>query len=70
MNLDEILREVETLDKESKAFKFDLYKLCWYMRGGITIDDVFTMSYEEREIIGNLVIENLETTKKTGMPFY
>lgn len=70
MNLDEILREVESLDKESKAFKSDLYKLCWYMRGGVTIDDVFAMSFEDREIIGSLVKDNLETTKKTGMPFF
>ena len=40
------------------------------MRGGVTVDDIFTMSFEEREIIGNLVKENLETTKKTGIPFF
>jgi len=70
MDLDEILREVETLDKESKAIKSELMKLCWYMRGGISLDDVFSMSYEDRNIVGELIKENLETTKKTGMPFF
>lgn len=40
------------------------------MRGGISLDDVYTMSPEEREIVGEIIKENLETTKKTGMPFF
>ena len=70
MDLEEILREVDNLDKESKAFKVDLLKLCWYMRGSVTIDDAYAMSIEDREIISNIIKENLETTKKTGMPFF
>lgn len=70
MDLSEILAEVDRLDKESKAFKADLLKICWYMRGSITIDDVFAIGYEEREIIAEIIKENLETAKKTGMPFF
>ena len=40
------------------------------MRGGLSIDDAHYLSWSEREIIGKLVKENLETTKKTGMPFF
>ena len=70
MSIPEILREVDGLEKESIAFKADLLKLCWYMRGGITIEDVYYMSYEDRQIIGKIVEENLETTKKSGLPFF
>lgn len=70
MDLSEILAEVNRLDKESKAFKADLLKICWYMRGSIPIDDVFAIGYEEREIISEIIKENLETAKKTGMPFF
>lgn len=70
MDLNEILSEVDRLDKESKAMKVDLLKLCWYMRGGVSIDDVYALSYEDRSLIGDIVKENLETTKKTGMPFF
>ena len=70
MSIPEILREVDGLEKESKAFKSDLLKLCWYMRGGITVEDVYYMSYEDRQIIGKIVEENLETTKKSGLPFF
>lgn len=70
MDLEEILRYTDGLDKESKEMKADLFKICWYMRGGVSVDDVFSMSYEERSLIGDIVKENLETSKKTGMPFF
>lgn len=40
------------------------------MRGSVTIDDAFAMTIEDREIITDLIKENLETTKKSGMPFF
>ncbi len=70
MDLPEILKEVENLDKESKALKADLMKMCWYMRGGVSFDDAFAMSVEERQIVAEIVKENLETTKKSGLPFF
>ena len=70
MDLEEILKEVDDLDRESKAIKEDLLKLCWYMRGGVTLDDVYWMSFEDRQMISELVKENLETTKKSGLPFF
>lgn len=70
MDLPQILKEVENLDKESKTLKADLMKMCWYMRGGISFDDAFAMSVEERQIVADIVKENLETTKKSGLPFF
>ena len=40
------------------------------MRGGITADEAFALSYDDRLVISDIVKENLETTKKTGLPFY
>jgi hypothetical protein len=70
MDLEEILKEVDSLDRESRDIKADLLKLCWYMRGGVTLDDVYWMSFEDRQMISELVKENLETTKKSGLPFF
>ena len=70
MSIPEILKEVDNLEKESKEFKSELLKLCWYMRGSMTIDDAFYMSYEDRIIISKIIEENLETTKKTGLNFF
>lgn len=40
------------------------------MRGGVTVDEAFSLSMEDREIISQLIKENLETTKKSGLPFF
>jgi len=44
--------------------------LCWYMRGGLSYAEASALSPTEREIISTLVKENLETTKKSGQPFF
>ncbi len=40
------------------------------MRGGISIDDAFALSMDDREIISEIIKDNLETTKKSGLPFF
>jgi hypothetical protein len=37
---------------------------------GMSYTEVMNLSHEEREIVGEIIKENLETTKKTGMPFF
>ena len=53
--------------------KHEIMKLCWYMRGGLTMTEAFTMAPQDREVISKIVYllqGNLETTKKTGQPFF
>ena len=45
-------------------------KMCWYMRGGVTYNEAMNMSSKERDIINSIIKENLETTKKSGLPFF
>ncbi len=40
------------------------------MRGGASYTDILNMSSFERNAIGKLVEENLDTTKKTNLPFF
>jgi hypothetical protein len=40
------------------------------MRGGVTYDQVMNMSHAEREMINALAKENIETTKKTNLPWF
>ncbi len=61
---------VKGLDNEVLQIKDELFRLCWYMRGGIGIDDAFALSYDERKVISEIIKDNLETTKKSGMPFF
>ena len=58
------------MENETKNFKMDLFKMAWYMRGSMSLEDLFMISYEDREIIGRIIKENLETAKKTGMPVF
>jgi len=48
----------------------DLFRTCWYMRGGVTLNEAYNLSPAEREIVSALVKDNLETTKKSGQPFF
>lgn len=58
------------MDQEAKQIKTEVLKLCWYMRGGVTYNEAMNMSNSEREAISNIIKENLETTKKSGLPFF
>jgi hypothetical protein len=70
MNLDEILKLVDKMEEESKAIKSEMFKLCWYMRGGVTLDEMYQIDIADRELIGHLIAKNLETTKETRLPFF
>lgn len=67
---EQIVEYLNSLDKDSKAIKKDLLKMCWYMRGGLTYEEAFNLSVQEREIINEIIKDNLETTKKSKMPFF
>ena len=68
--MDDILGIMDKYDRDKKNIKHELYKMCWYMRGSVSVDEAYTMSIEDREIIGKIIQENLETTKNTNLPFY
>jgi len=58
------------MDKETTDIRQEAIKLSWYMRGGISYEQALQLSSVERTFISNLIKENLETTKKTGLPFF
>jgi hypothetical protein len=42
----------------------------WYMRGSISLEEVFQLEPQDREIIAKLIKDNMEATKKSGLPFF
>ena len=70
MSESDMLDYFDTLDKQSKALKEEILKLCWYMRGGVSVNEGFNLSYEERSLITDIIQDNMETTKKSGLPFF
>ena len=61
---------IDAMDKETHNIRLDVLKLCWYMRGGITYEEAMQMSQLERTIINDIVKDNYEATKKSGMPHF
>ena len=66
----EIENYVKQLEGETKGIKDDIFRICWYMRGGITYEEAMQMSEADRKIVNEIVKDNLETTKKSGLPFF
>tara|TARA_B100000745_G_scaffold78529_1_gene47818 strand:+ start:588 stop:809 length:222 start_codon:yes stop_codon:yes gene_type:complete len=66
----EIIAFLQDLEAQQKNLKMDLFRTCWYMRGGVTLNEAYNLSPAEREIVSALVKDNLETTKKSGQPFF
>lgn len=40
------------------------------MRGGVTIEEAWQLDWDSRMAISELIKENLETTKESGLPFF
>jgi hypothetical protein len=70
MSVDEMVAYFDQLERQSKALREEALRLCWYMRGGINFDDAMNLSYTDKQTIGTIIKDNLETSKKTGMPFF
>lgn len=64
------MKFLEAHDKDVKALKEEVLRMCWYMRGGLTYSEIMDMSGSEREIIATIIKSNLETTKQTQLPFF
>jgi hypothetical protein len=58
------------MDSEAIAIKHNAIRMAWYMRGGASYEDVLNMSTDERNTISKLIEDNLDTTKKSGLPFF
>lgn len=70
LDQDAIIALVNSYERQSRAIKDELLRFCWYMRGGINYNDAILLSSEERKIISEIIKDNLETAKKSGLPFF
>jgi hypothetical protein len=58
------------MEEDTKQIRQEALKMSWYMRGGVTYDQALQLSVSERAIISDIVKDNMETTKKSGLPFF
>jgi hypothetical protein len=72
LNLD--LEGINTLslnyEKDTKALKEELFRMCWFMRGGLSFTEAYSLSPEDREIIAKIIADNIEKTNTSNMPFF
>lgn len=61
---------VDGMEAEAKALKQEALRFSWHMRGGLSYESALMLSADERKMIGELIKDHLETTKKSGLPFY
>jgi len=69
LDLEGINELVVDYERESKALKDEIFRLCWYMRG-TPLSEAFLLSFEDREIIAKIIESNLKTTQESGQPFF
>jgi hypothetical protein len=70
LDLSEIQELSEKMERETKALKNELYRVCWFMRGSLSITEAFDLSNEDLEILSRIIKDNLDTTKKSGRDFF
>jgi len=67
---EKIQKLLDGMENECKDIKKNALKFSWYMRGGVSYEDVLNMSADERNAISDIIAENLDTTKKSGLAFF
>lgn len=65
-----IIELLESYDKQSRAIREEALRMTWHMRGGVSYDEVMQLSQQEREIIGKIITDNMEITKKSRLPYF
>lgn len=58
------------MENDCNRIKSDSLKMAWYMRGGISYEDILNLSIPERQSITKIIEDNLETTKNSRLPFF
>ena len=58
------------MEAYARGIKRNALELSWYMRGGVSYEDILNMSQRERKDMWSIVEDHMETTKKTQLPFF
>lgn len=68
MSNSDIENYLKRLDAQTRQIKDEIFRISWYMRGGVSSHDLFhVLSSEDRKIMGEIIKENIETTKQSRL---
>jgi hypothetical protein len=63
----EVVKYLESLHSDARAIEKQIFEICWYMRGGITLTEAWQLSYDQRATISEIIASNIERTRESGM---
>ena len=63
-----IQRIIEGYRKEAGAIIDQITQIGWYMRGGVTREEAWSLSYQERASAMKLIEENIKRVNETRLP--
>ena len=58
---------LQEMTSESRAIEKQVLEICWYMRGGVTLDQAWQLTYDQRATVMNIINKNIERTKESGI---
>jgi len=61
---------IEGMDKEARAIRDEALRMMWWMRGGLNYEDAMLLGQVEKEIINQIIKDNMKSTKDSGLPFF
>lgn len=70
LDFDGINKVVKDYENDTKAMREELFRLTWFMRGGLSFSEAFLLTPDDRAIITTIVEDNLKSTKESGLPFF
>jgi len=70
MDYNEVVTLINDYEQETRSMKRLCFKLAWHMRGGMTMEEMYNTSFNDRQIIAELIEENMQTTKDSGLPYF
>ena len=70
LSIPEVLAESKALDDQAKQIKLEAMRSVWYMRGGLSFAEAMNLSHDERELVLEIVKDNMDITKTSGLPFF
>lgn len=69
MTAEQLAEYLIRLDNQALKLKEDMFRISWYMRGGVSINDLHDRyTFEDREILNKIINDNIEVTKNTQLP--
>lgn len=58
------------MEKEARAIRDEALRMVWWMRGGLSYEDAMSLGQIEKELIGEIIKDNMKATKDSGLPFF